>query len=206
MIEITAIIAFFKSYGYASVFGILLLCGFGLPVPEDVSLISGGVISGLGYTDLQIMIAVAFSGVIIGDSTIYLLGRVLGLKLLTDNKRLPFVTEKQYVSINRWFGKYGRLLIFAARFMPGLRTPIFFMTGMSGFASYKIFLLIDSFAAFISVPVWVYIGFIGAQNVDWLKEVILKSKYGMLATAGVIILIIALKLIITRVISKKNEG
>ena len=40
--------AFFTQYGYAAVFFVLVACGFGVPIPEDVTLVAGGVISGLG--------------------------------------------------------------------------------------------------------------------------------------------------------------
>ena len=34
------LVNFFSDYGYFAVFGVLILCGFGLPVPEDISLVS----------------------------------------------------------------------------------------------------------------------------------------------------------------------
>ena len=42
--------AFFVEYGYAAVFFVLVICGFGVPIPEDLTLVTGGVISGMGYT------------------------------------------------------------------------------------------------------------------------------------------------------------
>ena len=41
---IDSLIIFFADYGYIAVFGMLLLCGLGVPVPEDVTLVAGGVI------------------------------------------------------------------------------------------------------------------------------------------------------------------
>ena len=38
----------FAHYGYAAVFFVLVICGFGVPIPEDLTLVTGGVISGLG--------------------------------------------------------------------------------------------------------------------------------------------------------------
>ena len=48
--------AFFTQYGYAAVFFVLVACGFGVPIPEDVTLVAGGVISGLGYANVHIMV------------------------------------------------------------------------------------------------------------------------------------------------------
>lgn len=42
-----SLIDFFTNYGSIAVFGVLLLCGFGLPIPEDITLVAGGVISSI---------------------------------------------------------------------------------------------------------------------------------------------------------------
>lgn len=65
------LIEFFSSYGYWAVFFVLLMCGFGVPIPEDITLVSGGVISGLGYTNVHIMLLVSMIGVLVGDSIMY---------------------------------------------------------------------------------------------------------------------------------------
>ena len=33
--------AFFTEYGYVAVFTVLVACGFGIPIPEDVTLVVG---------------------------------------------------------------------------------------------------------------------------------------------------------------------
>ena len=66
---------FFQQFGYFAVFLVLVLCGFGIPIPEDVTLVAGGVISGLGYTNVHIMFAVGMAGVLVGDGLMFLLGR-----------------------------------------------------------------------------------------------------------------------------------
>ena len=77
--------------GYAFVFFVLLLCGFGLPMPEDVVLATGGVLAWLA-SDLErvtvagmirdrgllTMIAVGLGGILAGDTTIVLAGRRFG--------------------------------------------------------------------------------------------------------------------------------
>ena len=50
---------------YVIVFGILLACGFGLPVPEDVTLFVAGLISYYEKANVYVMIAVAMAGVLI---------------------------------------------------------------------------------------------------------------------------------------------
>ena len=52
-------------------FFVLVICGFGVPIPEDLTLVTGGVISGLGYTNSHIMFAVGMLGVLVGDGFMF---------------------------------------------------------------------------------------------------------------------------------------
>lgn len=162
--------AFFIQYGYAAVFLVLLACGFGVPIPEDVTLVAGGVISGLGYTNVHIMVAVGMLGVLVGDGLMFAAGRVFGHKILKVRLIARVMTPKRYAQVQEKFDKYGNRVLFAARFLPGLRTPIFITAGISRKVSYLRFLAMDGLAALISVPVWVYLGAYGAENREWLMR------------------------------------
>ena len=68
MFSIDSMVGFYSSFGYLAVFGVLLLCGFGLPIPEDISLLAGGIISGMEYTNVHLMVLIGFVGVMVGDT------------------------------------------------------------------------------------------------------------------------------------------
>jgi len=106
--ELQSLVNFFQSYGYISVFTVLLLCGFGLPVPEDISLVAGGIIAGLGYANVHLMFAIALAGVLIGDSTMYNLGRIFGERVLNLRLVRRLLTPKRYSLVRSKFEQYGR--------------------------------------------------------------------------------------------------
>lgn len=176
--------AFFIQYGYAAVFLVLLACGFGVPVPEDVTLVAGGVISGLGYTNVHIMVAVGMLGVLVGDGLMFAAGRVFGHKILKVRFIARVMTPKRYAQVQEKFDKYGNRVLFAARFLPGLRTPIFITAGISRKVSYLRFLMMDGLAALISVPVWVYLGSYGAENREWLMHKVHQFQSGLFFLIG----------------------
>lgn len=177
--------AFFVEYGYAAVFLVLLACGFGVPIPEDVTLVTGGVISGLGYTNVHVMVVVGMLGVLVGDGCMFAAGRIWGHKILQFKPIARVMTPKRYAQVQEKFDKYGNWVLFVARFLPGLRTPIFITAGISGKVSYLRFLLMDGFAALISVPIWVYLGDYGASNQAWLMEKIHQFQYGLFTLIGI---------------------
>jgi membrane protein DedA with SNARE-associated domain len=184
---------FYESFGYLAVFGVLLLCGFGLPVPEDISIIAGGIISGLGYANVHVMCFVSLAGVLIGDCIIFYLGRHFGKKIL--KKRLGKKIEGGwYDRILRSFRKNGKMVLFAARFIPVLRTPIFLTAGITHFVGFGTFLLIDGIAALLSVPVWTYLGYFCAnlyyeQRFDKVNKLKEDTMIVIFIALGVIILI-----------------
>lgn len=197
------LINFFTDYGYFAVFFVLIICGFGVPIPEDITLVSGGVIAGLypNEVNVHVMLIVSMLGVLIGDSTMYWLGRIYGVKILRTRLIKKIVTLKRLKMVKEKFAKYGNRVLFVARFLPGLRAPIYVISGITRRVSFIRFLLIDFFAAIISVPIWVYLGDFGASNLDWLHQQIKKGQFAIY----ILILLLALFLFWKWKRSKKKD-
>ena len=81
--------------------------------------------------------------------------------------------------------------MFVARFLPGLRTAVFVTAGISRKVSYTRFILMDGLAALISVPVWIYLGEYGANNIDWLMAKMRSLQSGIFVVLGVLALVLA---------------
>jgi membrane protein DedA with SNARE-associated domain len=198
------LILIFTDYGYFAVFGMLLLCGFGLPVPEDITLVAGGVITGLACPmsdhfwsslaachQVHLMFAVSMAGVLIGDLTMLTFGRILGVNITKYRWFRRILPEKRFRMVKDKVTKYGAWIVFAARFMPGLRSPIFVMTGITRRVSYAKFVMIDGTAALISVPIWTYLGFWGSQQRHLLLEWVKKGQTGSFILLGIIVTVFA---------------
>ena len=198
------LIGFFTDYGYIAVFGILILCGFGLPVPEDITLVSGGVISGLDLANPHTMCVVGLAGVLIGDSTMFLAGRIFGYRIQRIRTFRKILSPRRFSHIQRQFKKYGLSLLFVARFLPGLRSPIFLVAGMSRRISYITFILMDGIAALISVPVWVYLGYFFADNLDLLMEYVKDVQSMIYLILGLILLVVVIIYLKKRFHSKRS--
>lgn len=177
--------AFFVEYGYAAVFFVLVICGFGVPIPEDLTLVTGGVISGMGYTNPHIMFAVGMLGVLVGDGIMFAAGRIWGQKILRFKPIARIMTPKRYAQVQEKFDKYGNWVLFVARFLPGLRTAVFVTAGISSKVSYLRFIIMDGLAALISVPIWIYLGEYGAHNIDWLMAKMHSLQSGIFVILGI---------------------
>jgi membrane protein DedA with SNARE-associated domain len=183
------LIDFFTGYGYQAVFIVLLLCGFGLPIPEDITLVAGGIISGLGYANVHIMFVVGMVGVLMGDGAMFLLGHRLGKRVLKIRAISRILTPVRFRLVQQKFTRYGHWVLFVARFLPGLRSPIFITAGMTRRIPYWRFLLLDGMAALISVPLWVYMGYLGAANRGLLMTWVHRGQAGVLSLAVLAVVI-----------------
>jgi membrane protein DedA with SNARE-associated domain len=188
--------------GYLAVFGLLLAAGFGLPLPEDVPLIAGGVLAWLaspietptlagmlGDRGLQGMIAVGMAGILVGDSVIYWAGRAFGQRVAEVWPFRRLITPAKLERVERLLRQRGNVVVMVARFLPGLRAPTYFTVGHSR-VPFLQFLLFDGLAAAVSAPLWVCLGF-------WLGDDIEKaaregSRFGQYILAGVVLIVVVL--------------
>ena len=175
---------------YATIFGVLVACGLGVPFPEDVSLILGGYLVFRGAANLPLMVATGFLGILVGDSIIYWFGRRLGKRARTDHARLlrRLLTPKRRARVEALFARHGEKIVMAARFMPGVRAVTFFTAGSAGMP-YPRFICFDGLAALASAPAFVFLGFrFGRQ----LQRVIELLKRFQVTTAIVIVVSVCL--------------
>jgi membrane protein DedA with SNARE-associated domain len=218
VLSLDSLIYFFTNYGTIAVFGVLLLCGFGLPIPEDITLVAGGFISSLACPiegsflhafqncdSVHIMLAISMAGVLIGDSVMFFLGYIYGEKLLKIKFFSRIVTQERYQWVQEKFAKHGFWFIFAARFMPGLRAPIYVVTGITKKVSYLKFFLTDGMAAIISVPIWVYLGFWGERQLSDLEVLDYYIKKGQFGIIGFVAIALVTFLVIWFVKKKIKE-
>lgn len=169
---------------------ILLLCGIGLPLPEDVVLVTAGLLANSkGHSWISASV-VMYVGVVAGDSLAFFVGRHFGMRVLTLRWTLRLFTPEKQRLIGKLFVRYGSFVFFAARFLPGLRAGVFCIAGAMR-ANYTRFLVFDSAAAVISVPLWVWFGhFLWAKfgdNIGKLTSAVsLAHSYTVLATVSLV--------------------
>jgi membrane protein DedA with SNARE-associated domain len=180
----------FAENGYVAVFIALRICGAGLPRPEDVTLVAGGVIAGLGYANVHAMFALAMFGVLLGDSAIFLLGHHYGSRIMQWRFVARILTPSRYAKVQEKFHRYGNRMLFFARFLPGMRTTIYLTAGMTHRVSFARFLLLDTLAALISVPIWVYLGYFGADNHQWLMRWMHRGQASLWILVGIVVVVV----------------
>lgn len=123
---------------YFATFGLLMAAGMGMPIPEEVPVVGGGFAAGHAANQpvpqhpyWYIMLPVCIIGVVTSDFILYSIGRFGGQRLL-DKPWIKnhFVKPEKRQQIEDNFHKYGVKILLGARFLPGIRAPIFVMAGV----------------------------------------------------------------------------
>ncbi len=187
---------FYGPTPYFLIFGILLLCGLGLPIPEDVALFAAGLLAYYGISNVYWMIGVCLVGVLLGDSIVFFLGAKFGRKLTKKwifHKLLP---DDRLDAMRVRLKEKGDRFLFAARFMPGLRAPVFFSAGVLH-VPYRRFIIYDGAAALISVPLIIGAVYIFGDELDHVVRVIKRVEHGIVFVILAVILAILAKWYIT---------
>lgn len=150
---------------YSLVFGMMVASGFGFPLPEEVTILSVGILAYMGanpdvfpppYEGARPIYgyeaaAVTLFAVVFADVVVFLLGRRFGRPLLKHPRIYDMFGEAVMNRINAWMKKYGIYAAFIFRFTPGVRFPAHIAMGASHFPLLA-FALVDGAAALISVP------------------------------------------------------
>jgi membrane protein DedA with SNARE-associated domain len=174
---------FIGKWSYLGLFAILIAAGLGVPLPEDIPLVASGWLVHRGAANLYLMMATGLLGVMVGDSLLFNMGRRYGDHILEHRwlRRIakPWLVEKaRHMYLN-----HGAKILFAARFMPGIRSVMFLVAGAFRVPFWKFF-LIDGFAALISVPVWVWAGWKFSGSIE---ELLADARTATLVVVGALV-------------------
>jgi len=140
---------------YAAVFLALALTGFGLPVNEDVLLMAAAALTLAGVMDPVGLVLVAWCGVLCADALVFHWGRRFGPQLLTHRLAARALPPARLESMQRAVQRWGPGLLFAVRFLPGLRTPLLFAAG-SMRLPYRQLFLFDGLGGAVELPLLVF--------------------------------------------------
>lgn len=169
---------------YSFIILILTASSFGLPMPEEVTLISAGVIGYFAMNpelyppssphlepiNVWTLATVCLFAVFFSDLLIYWIGRLGGIKIKKSSRFNRFLMTPIYQKAVTLTQKHGALMAGFFRFTPGLRFPGHMACGMLGVSHLK-FWLADGTAALLSVPTQVLlIAYYGEEILKYFKQ------------------------------------
>jgi membrane protein DedA with SNARE-associated domain len=188
---------------YAWLGTILLLCGFGLPIPEDISLIVAGYLSWCGSNEggcpnlpglnVHKAFAVCLAAVLAGDTIAFFIGRRFGRRVLASNLARRYFTPRRQLRVRAYFRKFGSKVVLVGRFTPGLRFTIFFTAGTLHVRP-AVFFIYNFTAAMISVPALLYTARLFGRQIDRVIMYARRTEHGILIAIVIAAVVVGVKL------------
>jgi membrane protein DedA with SNARE-associated domain len=167
----------FLNLRYLGIVLLLSLSGLGLPIPEEVVVVTAGFLSHDGEIfKWQYAYLACLGGALAGDIVVYSIGRYLGHGFF---KRYPWFArlmhEEREAKMEQMIQKHGLKVFFVARFLVGVRVPLYLAAGVVRM-SWPRFLLINSFCATTVVSLTFWLGYRYGNSV---VETIRNSQNGL---------------------------
>ena len=139
-------------YGYASLFGLLVLGIVGLPVPDETLLVFSGYLISRGHFHAPLTFIAAALGSMCGISVSYFIGRTLGHGAVLRFGKYIRLTPERLDLVHRWFNRAGEWLLAFGYFIPGVRHFTALVAGTSK-------LEFTTFARFAYAGAFVWVAF-----------------------------------------------
>lgn len=186
--------AYIQHFTYAGLLVVLVLCGMGLPIPEDVVLLAGGFLVHRGLIQYPITILVALVGVVAGDNSLFFLGRRFGTGLVAYLGIGRPRSQRQIDRLKGFMDRHGHRAIFYARFVAGLRALVYLTAGSFGVNPLRFFLY-DLAGAVISVPIVITLGYLFGNELEVVLHYIGGIEKLVWVVLGLSLAVIAMRML-----------
>src|SRR3954451_4394290 len=176
---------------YIGFFLFIALTGCGLPIPEEAAIVVAGVLSSQNQLDWRIAFAVCLAGAVVGDSFMYAIGYRWGHGIFTQHPRFAklFASENEQ-QFQRGVESHALKVMLLARFLVGIRAPVYVMTGVVRLP-FRLFLLYDVISATLVVSVVFGLSYLFGEHVaEWVHHAEIR------ATIVVVLIVIAVAAIL----------
>jgi membrane protein DedA with SNARE-associated domain len=136
----------------------ILLQGCVLPsLPEEIVVVSMGMLVGQGRVDAPVALAAVLAGLLPANSVAVLLGSLARRRLERGGTLGRALSSPRVAAAAAALRRHGPIVVVLTRFTPLVRGPVYLAAGLSGLGVGRFFLL-DAAAACVQVPLLLWIG------------------------------------------------
>ncbi len=166
------------------------------PSPSDLVIVVGGTLIVSHSIHFVPTLLLTTAGSVLGFMTLFFLGSQLDKKVVRSGK-IKFISVSSLEKAEKWFMKYGYLIILGNRFLPGMRSIISFFAGLS-----ELEITRTALYASISSLMWnaviIFLGIEFGRNVDRVDRLLSTYSSIVLIIIALIILFYLLRFLLRR--------
>ncbi|MFJ8260990.1 DedA family protein [Rummeliibacillus sp. NPDC094406] len=168
------LLSYIEQYGYFALFFSLWLGIVGMPLPDEMIVMSGGLMSSLGKMSVLKAFVITYLGAVSGLSLGFILGKVFGHKIL--DKLVKKKKAKYLLKSKELIDRYGHFALVISYFIPIVRHILPYLVGMNNM-SFKKYALYYYSAGFVWTLIYFTLGLFFGKYIENIS--ILATKYGI---------------------------
>jgi membrane protein DedA with SNARE-associated domain len=142
---------FLEQFTYLGIFLALYVAGLGVPLPEEIPVLTAGVLAQQGVVRWWLALPVCLVGILAGDVTLYWIGRHWGERVLAWRVVRCVLSKEREETLKASYRRHGVKIVFTARHVVGLRAAAFLTAGIAR-VPFPRFVAADTAAALVGVP------------------------------------------------------
>jgi len=167
------IISTITQFGYLGIFLLMLLESVFPPIPSELIIPFAGFAAERGDLDVWLVVITATTGAVVGMLPWYILGRLFGLQRLrwfADRfGRIMTINGEEIDEANRWFRRFGPIIVFVGRLIPLIRTLISVPAGLARMPVW-LFLIASTLGALVWNGALVGAGYLLAEHYEAVEQ------------------------------------
>jgi membrane protein DedA with SNARE-associated domain len=168
------IVATISTLGYSGVVLLMAIESACIPLPSEIIMPFSGYLVSTGQMNLWGVAVAGAVGCVLGSLIAYWLGMYGGRPLIEKYGRYILLSRHDLDLADRWFAKYGEIIVFVSRLLPAIRTFIAFPAGVARMNLTKF--VIYTFAG--SLPWCLGLAYAGQKlGEQWNKDDTLKTWF-----------------------------
>lgn len=176
IIEIVSafIVATISTLGYGGVVLLMAIESACIPLPSEIIMPFSGYLVSRGEMNIWLVGLAGAFGCVVGSMVAYWVGMYGGRPLIEKYGRYVLISHHDLDLADRWFAKYGEVIVFVSRLLPAIRTFIAFPAGVARMNVPRF--IIYTFAG--SLPWCIGLAYVGQKlGEQWDKDPRLKTLF-----------------------------
>ena len=168
------IVATISSMGYAGVILLMAIESACIPLPSEIIMPFSGYLVSRGQMNLWGVGLAGAVGCVLGSLVAYWVGMYGGRPMIEKYGKYILLSRHDLDLADRWFSKYGEVIVFVSRLLPAIRTFIAFPAGVARMNLTRF--VIYTFAG--SLPWCIGLAYVGQKlGEQWDKDDRLKTWF-----------------------------
>src|SRR6266487_3625519 len=125
------IVATISALGYSGIVLLMAIESTCIPLPSEIIMPFSGYLVSIGRFNLWLVGGAGAFGCVVGSLVAYWVGMYGGRPLVEKYGRYLLVSSHDLDLADRWFDRFGEVIVFASRLLPAIRTFIAFPAGVA---------------------------------------------------------------------------